>query len=262
MPDSIPAPRLPEALIAEGRYWATAAELEELTGMTPSALRRAIARLHSEGRIVSPARGLYVMVPPQYRAWGTVPAEWFIDAMMEHLGRAYYVGFLSAAAIHGAAHQAPQTFQVVTNRYILDRDVGRIRLRFTASQKVEAMPANRRTTETGYFNLAARETTIVDLVWRPREGGGISNVATVLREIGDLDGDQLARIAPIRGRSTVRRLGWLVERFRPDIDTHWLRVEARPVEGEPVMLSQRAARKGHLDRSWGVVVNVAPEPDV
>lgn len=35
---------------------------------------------------------------------------------MKFLGQPYYVGLLSAAALHGAAHHQPQEFQVVTNK--------------------------------------------------------------------------------------------------------------------------------------------------
>lgn len=258
----VPPSELPEALIAEGRYWATAGELTALMGSTPSAMRQAIARLRRKGRIFSPARGFYVMVPPEYRSWGAVPGEWFIDAMMKHLERPYYVSFLTAAAMHGAAHQAPQTFQVITQKYLPDRDIGRVHLRFTTSERVPDMAVEQRTTRTGYFTLATRETTVVDLVWHSRDGGGISNVATVIKEIGELDGDGLARLAPLRDRATVRRLGWLLEQYRPDVDPHWLRVVAKPDSGQPVLLSPSAPKRGRVDERWGVLVNTIVEPDV
>lgn len=258
----IPLSDLPEALIAEGRYWATAGELAALSGATPDTTRRAIARLRHQGRVFSPARSFYVMVPPEYRSWGSVPGEWFIDAMMKHLGRAHYVSFLTAAAMHGAAHQAPQTFQVVTAKYLPNRDVGRVLLRFTVSDRVPDMAVEKRTTRTGYFTLATRETTAVDLVWRNRAGGGISNVVTVIKEIGGLDGERLARLAPVRDRATARRLGWILEQYRPDVDPHWLQVVARPDTGEPVLLSPSAPKRGRVDKRWGVVVNTAVEPDV
>lgn len=258
----IPPSELPETLIAEGRYWATAGELTALMGNTPSAMRQAIARLRHQRRLFSPARGLYVMVPPEYRSLGAVPGEWFIDAMMNHLKRSYYVSFLTAAAMHGAAHQAPQTFQVITAKYLSDRDLGRVLLRFTTSDRVRDMAVDQRTTRTGYFTLATRETTVVDLVWRYRDGGGISNVATVIKEIGELDGDRLARLAPVRDRATARRLGWLLEQYRPDVDPHWLHVVAMPGAGEPVLLSPSAPRRGRIDKRWGVLVNTVVEPDV
>jgi predicted transcriptional regulator of viral defense system len=256
-----PPSELPDSLIASGRYWATTAELEAMTGQRGPVLRTSVGRLTKEGRVFSPARGFYVFVPPDYRSWRVLPAEWFIDPMMRHLGRNYYVGFLNAAAIHGAAHQAPQTFRVVTTQWLKDRDIERVKLRFTASEHVADMPTERHAVHTGYMTLSTRETTVVDLAWRPSLGGGISNVATVLKEIGELDTEILARTAPLRSRPTVRRLGWLIEQFRPDLDPHWLRTVARPEEGEPALLVP-GRKRGQLNKTWGLRLNAPVEPDV
>src|ERR1039457_3715218 len=99
---------LPDALLAQGRHTASTGELLELTGLDRAALHNGLHRLRENGSIISPARGLYAVVPPQYRSWGAPPAEWFIDAMMAHLDRRYYIALLTAAAMHGSAHQAPQ----------------------------------------------------------------------------------------------------------------------------------------------------------
>lgn len=253
---------LPDALVAQGRYTATTEELLELTGTTPGALRAGLSRLRAQGKIFSPARHFYVVVPPEFRAWRVVPADWFIDSMMRHLERDYYVAFLSAAAIHGASHQAPQVFQVITSRPLPDRDIERVRLRFTTSDRVHDLPTERKLSHTGEFTVATRETTAVDLAWRPSSGAGLSNVATVLIELGELDGDALARAAELRGRAAARRLGWLLERYRSDVDLHWLRVVARPDEGDLSLLSPGSRKRGPADRRWGVRLNTEVEPDL
>lgn len=258
----VPPSELPEHLISEGRYWATTEDLTEITGQRGAVLRVSLARLVKKGRLFSPARGFYVMVPPEYRAWGVIPADWFIDAMMRHLERPYYVGFLSAAAIHGASHQAPLTFQIVTTKPLHERAVRRLHLRFIVFSHATDMATQRHMVPTGYAVVASRETTIVDLAWRPRLGGGISNVATVLKEIGDLDGEWLARLAPHHGRSTARRLGWLLDAYRPDVDTHWLRQVAAPEHGEPAFLAPGGPRRGHRDKVWNLILNTVAEPDV
>lgn len=256
---------LPETLISQGRYWATTEELEGFTGQHGATLRGSLGRLRDSGRLFSPARGFYVFVPPEYRTWRVLPAEWFIDAMMNHLRRTYYVSFLNAAAYHGASHQAAQTFTVVVDqsrRRIEDRDIERVRLRFMTSQRVDQMPTEQRTVHTGYMTIATPETTMVDLAWRPRAGGGMSNVATVLREIEGLDSEQLARVAALRPRAVSRRLGWLITNFRPDLDPYWLRVIARPDEGDPSLLVPGGHEQGHADQEWGLRLNADVEPDV
>jgi predicted transcriptional regulator of viral defense system len=265
MPTRIPPSDVPDALISQGRYWANTNELEEMTGQQGAVLRASLGRLRDDGLLFSPARGFYVFVPPEYRSWRVVPADWFIDAMMRHLGRHYYVGLLNAASYHGASHQAPQTFSVLidqAHRRLEDRDIERVRLRFISSRSTEEMPTQQQTTHTGYVTVATPETTMVDLAWRPRLGVGMSNVATVLKEIEGLDAEKLARAAQLRPRSVARRLGWLVERFRPDLDAHWLRVIAEPAEGEPVPLVPGSRRQGRVDSNWGLRINTVVEPDV
>lgn len=253
---------LPDALLAEGRHSASTEELLELTGLDRPALLSGMHRLRRDGSIVSPARGLYAVVAPQYRSWGAPPAEWFVDAMMVHLGRAYYVALLTAAAMHGASHQAPQTFQVFTDKDVTDRELGRNRMRFYTSRHVGEAKVERRTGPSGYLRVATRETTAVDLAQHPRQSGGLSNVATVLIELGSLDGAILGGIAAPRGKATARRLGWLLEHHRPDVDLDRLRIIARPGAGEPSPLSAGGGRGGRLDRAWWLRLNTEVQPDL
>ncbi len=182
--------------------------------------------------------------------------------MMQHLRRDYYVGLLSAAAQHGASHQAAQTFQAVTGRHLEDRDFERVRLRFYSSALVAQTPVERVNTPTGTMAVSTREATVGDLVERPRDSGGLNNVATVLREIGELDGGKLARLSALRPRTHARRLGWLLTKFRADVETGSLRIVADPDRGTPVPLVAGGASQGAVDRSWGLILNADVEPDI
>jgi predicted transcriptional regulator of viral defense system len=248
--------------MAQGRHTASTEELLELTGLDRAALHSGLHRLRQSGSIISPARGLYAVVAPQYRSWGAPPAEWFIDAMMAHLDRRYYIALLTAAAMHGSAHQAPQSFQVITEKDVLDRELGRNRLRFYTSRHLSNAVTERRTGPSGYLQLSTRESTAVDLAQHPRQSSGLSNVATVLIELGDLDGAALGRIAASRGKATARRLGWVLEHHRPDVDLNPLRIIARPQEGETTPLSPSGPASGQLDRAWGLRLNTDVQPDL
>jgi len=107
-----------EALKAKGLYTFTQAEAMNTDKRSDIALEAALRRLKQKGRIANPHRGFYVIVPVEYRETGCPPASWFIDALMRFLRQPYYVGILSAAAIHGAAHQQPMLFQVEKRRPI------------------------------------------------------------------------------------------------------------------------------------------------
>ncbi len=254
---------LPDHFLAQGRYAFTLAEAASTLGVTPSATRQALARLQQRREIFSPTKSLYVAVPPDYRNWGALPGDWFIDAMMRHLERPYYIALLSAARLHGASHQAPQVFQVMTDSPPLrGRDFSRVRLRFYTSQHVAEDPTEQVTVPTGYATVSAKETTVVDLISHYRDAGGHGNVATIIKEIGDLNGAELARISSRRGRSAVRRTGWFVDHFGTADDLEALRQAARFDVGEPILLDPAGPKRGRADPDWRVRLNAQVEPDL
>jgi predicted transcriptional regulator of viral defense system len=260
--DSISIHDLPDLLISRGRYSASLEEIGELTGLSYAAVTSGLQRLRRQRRVFSPTRGLYVVVPPEYRSWGVVPAEWFIDDLMRHLGHSYYVALLSAAAYHEASHQAPQVFQAMSDARVLDRAIGRVRLSFYTSTHMVNTPTEIVSVHTGSIPVSSREATVADLIREPRASGGISNVATILAEIGELDGSALATLAARHGRALARRTGWLVERYGTCQDLGPLRLAARLDQGEPDLLVASGPRRGRADRAWRVRVNVAVEPDL
>jgi predicted transcriptional regulator of viral defense system len=253
---------LPDLLMSRGRYSASLGEIRSLTGLSDAAIASGLQRLRRQRRVFSPTRGLYVVIPPEFRSWGVVPADWFIDDLMSHLGRRYYVALLSAAAYHGASHQAPQVFQVMADGRVLDRAIERVRLRFYASEHTADTPIDKVTVHTGYMRVSSREATVVDLVREPRTSGGISNVATILTEIGTLDGSALATLAARHGRALARRTGWMVENYGSCEDLGPLRLAARLDLGEPALLSSSGPRRGRADPAWGVRMNTTVEPDL
>jgi predicted transcriptional regulator of viral defense system len=186
--------------------------VESETERSPVAVQTALRRLKQQGRIVSPRRGFYVIVPPEYRATGSLPASWFIDDLMRHLDQPYYVGLLSAAAIHGAAHQQPMVFQVVTDRPTREMRAGKVTIRFSMSGKVEQMPTTGIQTETGTMRVATPETTAFDLVRYQAAAGHVGNIVTVLGELVErVDGQALVKLAHLVKLPDVQRLGYLLD---------------------------------------------------
>jgi predicted transcriptional regulator of viral defense system len=253
---------LPDILLSQGRTSFTLVEAKSMLDRDDDAVRKGLARLARKGEIFSPSRSFYVVIPPEYRLWETVPAAHFIDPLMRFLDRTYYVALLSAAEMHGAAHHAPQTFQAMVDRPLRDRDFGRVRLRFFTSAHVTDGPVQRRNVPTGTVRLATRELTAVDLVERPRSSGGLDNVATILTELEQLDGKLLAEAAADRPRGVARRLGWLLTYVGGAVDLAPLHDLAAVGEGEPTDLRAGAPRRGAVDRAWHVRVNVDVEPDL
>src|SRR3954467_14647415 len=110
--------RFIQDLQGRGRYLFSTEEAIQALGRSLIATRAAVRRLKAKGEIADPHRGFHVIVPPEYRRLGCLPADQFVPQLMKHLGETYYVALLSAAELHGAAHHRPQSFQVMvkTNR--------------------------------------------------------------------------------------------------------------------------------------------------
>jgi predicted transcriptional regulator of viral defense system len=252
-----------EQLQSRGRYTFTRAQAEYETERSFVAAQTALRRLKEQGRVVSPRRGFYVVVPPEYRAVGSPPASWFIDDLMRHLGQPYYVGLLSAAAIHGAAHQQPMAFQVITSKPTRQMLVGKVRIQFLMSRNVEQMPVAERQTETGTMRVATAEATAFDLVRYPAAAGHLSNVATVLSELVEqLDGQALVRIAPIVRLPDVQRLGYLLDTIGEGEVAARLASWLQQQGPRPVPLQPGEAAHAGADNRWHVRPNAELELDL
>lgn len=200
-------------LQAGGRYTFTRDEALAALDCTPEALRQAAGRLFRRKRLVMPRRGLFVIVPLEHRAAAAPPPSWYTDDLLQHAGVDGYVGLLSAAALYGATHHAPQVWQVVVDRQIRPITVGRSRWQFVYKRAVRDVPVRRRQTATGTMPISTPEVTALDLVRYVEPSGGVDAVATVFSELGEqLDANALAHAAAHFPRTVAQRVGWLLDR--------------------------------------------------
>ena len=121
-------------LPAKGEYCFTTAAAKKWLGSSDMAVHSTVQRLRKKGDIAMPYRGFYVIVPPEYRILGCLPRQ-FIPLLMDHIGETYYVSLLSATQHHGAAHQRPQVFQVVTAKNKAPLSCGKVRVDFIARKE-------------------------------------------------------------------------------------------------------------------------------
>ena len=199
-------------LAARGRYHFTSSELRSGLGVSEAAARQALSRLAAKGEIASPARGFYVIVPPEYRRLGCLPADQFIPALMEHRSAPYYVGLLSAAQYHGAAHHRPQEFQVVLQRNRPAIVCGTVRVAFVARRDLDTVPVESVNNPRGTVLVSTVEATAVDLVGYMHRAGGVDRVAGVLLELGDdFDPKRLVEASQSASILWAQRLGYLLE---------------------------------------------------
>jgi predicted transcriptional regulator of viral defense system len=251
---------------ARGRYTFTQAEAVVGTGRTLLGVSKALRRLVRQRRLVAPRQGFYVVVPAEYDLAGAPPVQWFIDDLMGFLGQPYYVGLLTAAAHHGAAHQAAQVFQVVTDRPTRAVAVGRHRLQFVSKANIGRTPVQAVKTPTGTMTVSTPEATALDLVRYYKIAGFLGHVATVLDELAERMGAEAVARAAVEGdfeMSVVQRLGYLLERVGAEAVTGGLAKLVTQAAPQPVPLRPDLSRKGHpLDARWRIVVNDEVESDL
>jgi predicted transcriptional regulator of viral defense system len=214
-------------------------------------------------QIDDPATRVYVIVPPEYRKLGCLPADQFVPQLMEHLGELYYIALLSAAELHGAAHQRPQGFQVMVKANRRAITCGQVHVQFIARKDLDRTPVLEKNTPRGRLRVASPEATALELVGYADQSGGLDHVASVLAELVEsIDGEKLvaaARLCPI---AWAQRLGYLLdvtehgelaEALVPHVKEHAHAV-APLVRAEPKVGAERVAR-------WMLAVNAAVEAD-
>jgi predicted transcriptional regulator of viral defense system len=233
-------------------------------GVSMAAARAALRRLKAKGAIAAPYRGFLIIVPPEYQRLGCLPAEQFIPQLMDRLGTHYYAGLLTAARYHGAAHQQPQVFQVVTPKNRVPIRCGQVGVAFIARRNAAEMPVARFNTPRGYVKVSSPEATAFDLVGYPDHCGGLDNVATVLAELGErLDPKELRSIAPLSPLPWAQRLGFLLERVGHSQTTAPLASYVSAAVTETAPLSP-VRKLGEAERNprWKLAVNITVEPDL
>ena len=231
-----------------------------------TALRSALNRLVEKGRVVSIHKGYYLVIPPRYLSKGILPPALFMDAFMRELGRPYYMALLSAAAYHGASHQQPQEFFVMTVLPAM-RPMEKKGMKVNFISKTAFPDALLETvkTEAGYLSISNPVLTAADLVQFERHVGGLNRVIVVLEELCEriepdaFDAD-LIRLVPV---TVLQRLGCLFERVlgRQELaDALFESLHRADVTLFRIPLKASASAKGQVaDDRWKVIQNIRVE---
>lgn len=232
-------------------------------GGAPRAVQATLSRLRDRREIATPVRGFHVILPPEHRAAGCRPAIEFIDELATFLGTPYYVALLSAAELHGAAHQRPQVTQVMVPTRHRGVRCGSVRVDFPLRENAAAIPVLVKNTPTGTVRIATPEATANDLVGYVDRCGGLGNVATVIMELAEeMSPTKLGAVVASSPSSWAQRLGYLLELvgarelaacIEPAVD------RARP---SWVLLDPTGPRSGARSQRWRLVVNSTVEADL
>lgn len=256
-----PFPDLIDDLQAKGKYSFSLSELVRASDVSEVSARKAVQRLEARRRIARVWQDFWVIVPLEYSSKGMLPPAWFIDDLMRHLGRDYCVGLLSAAALHGAAHQQPQVFQVLIPGVL--RSVRRhgVRIRFYKRKCVIDRLVEKKKTPTGYLVCTRPEQTLIHIVAFMKDCGGIHNVYSVIDELAEsLDSKLLREAADVEPRTPVlQRAGWMLQLLGHDRLSDEVYDVLSRRSFRHVLLDTTAPDGGTKSDRWKIIENIVPE---
>ncbi len=249
---------------ANGRYTFSLDEAKELLGLTDKAVNQTLFRLKKKNRIAQIRKSFYAIIPPEYSKQGMLPPYLFIDDLMKWLGKRYYVGLYSAAALHGAAHQQPMEYYVITEKPAL-RNIRSSKIKINFNVKKEWLDENiiQKKTDAGYLAVSTPELTALDLFTYGNLG--LNRTVTILEElVEEMKPSVLIKTAKsFPFTSTLQRLGYILDK---EIENEKMAEVLKKIISTrklyPVPLLKSVNSVGELDHQWKIIKNTQIESDL
>ncbi|HLB41316.1 MAG TPA: type IV toxin-antitoxin system AbiEi family antitoxin [Gammaproteobacteria bacterium] len=255
-----------------GQRYFTLQQLMVDQSVSKNAALNAIYRLRGHGELISPARGLYVIVPPEHQPHGSIPAEELVPLVMKYLGVNYYVAFLTAGLFHGATHQKPAKFQVISDKRIKHPSTfGDVEIDFIYKKSMLSLPTQDFTVSTGYLKVATPELVALDLLEYPNHAGGLNHIATVFSElIENLDPVKLINLAKdIHAEYQLQRIGYILDHIdvmdekNAEIITNALALFVKENKPAYLPLASEISKAGYPRcKKWRIIENSEIESDL
>lgn len=202
---------------SSGKSYFSIEEAIKHLGVKRAAILSAVYRLKKKGDIISPTKGLYVIIPPEHFKFGCIPAEELLPILARYLSLNYYTALLTAGIYYEATHQKPNSFQVICDKRIRTKfEFGQVKINFIYKKSLENLPIKQFVVRTGYLNVSSPELTAMDLLLYPEKSGGLNHIATVLSEMS-LDSAKIIKLAEVcKSKSWLQRLGYIIDKIKYD----------------------------------------------
>lgn len=258
-----------DTLLAKGRYSFALSELKDKNpALSDLAIKFALSRLTDKGKLLSIFKGYYLIISPQYASKGVLPPPLYLDAFMRHLQRPYYVSLLNAAAFHGASHQQPQEYFVITGFPVLRPTQKKgLKINYVSVKDIPQELIEKRKTEAGYLNISNPALTACDLIQYEKRVGGMNRAATVLNELAEAikPTDFSSTLLKYAHATSLQRLGYLLEIVclnQELADALFQAMKKEKLRFFRIPLKPSKGTKGcSSDNRWKVIVNIEIEID-
>jgi predicted transcriptional regulator of viral defense system len=238
--------------------------VQQFPHLTNHNIQTALYRLVLKNKIQSVWQGFFVVILPEHGMRGIVPPVQYIDQLMKFLGKNYYVALLSAAELHGAAHQAPQEFFVICNTNKLRTKVKKdVKINFVAKKNIIKKHLSQMMTRSGYIEVSSPLLTAYDLICYIKNIGGINRAATIIYDLAEkirftnLDKEFMQSFPPV----VTQRLGYLrnelgfdelADKLYHKAQNAGLKFRKAPLV---VVNKSKDLSKYQIDDKWKIIIN-------
>lgn len=249
-----------------GQVTFTIDDVRGAVNLSDSTIINELQRMVARGRIQIPYRGFYVIMPPQYALKGIIPPTYYIHQLMQVVGKPYYVCLLSAASLHGAAHQRPMQTQVMTVAPRLKPSKMNKLLDWNYRQSIPSELLIKTNTEIGVMLYSCVELTAVDLVQFANHVGGYQRATTVFAElVENMSMERMRNVIPYTTITTIQRLGYLLEFVLDEqqmADQLYYLLKASASKWKSIVMSNARGRNETCEGNrWHVNMNIEIEID-
>src|SRR5713226_1579467 len=173
--------RFLDDLQARGDLVVSVEEAAKRSTLTRIAAQRQLERLAPRTTRLPGRPSAFLIVPPEHRLRGAPPVAAWLDEYFRAQDQLYYVGLLSAAALHGSSNQPLQVTQVLLRRPRRPIAVGKIHLEFYVKSKLEFTPLTEIPGLPAPLAVSSPEATALDLIAFSHRLGGIERALEVIQ---------------------------------------------------------------------------------
>lgn len=251
-------------VLSVGRISFTIEDVMRQSGYGRKIVQVSLSRLVAKGDIILIRRGFYTIITPEFSLQKNVPPLMYIDDLMKYLGKDYYVSLLSAASLHGSAHQQPMRFFVTTGMPpVRNIENDKLYINFNIKKEWSNICITKMKTRTGYVNVSTPETTILDLVESQRNVG-LARIVGIIDELSEsISKSSLRKTATYYPTAIIQRLGCILDNLLEKEDlTNGLASVLAGRMVYPQYLSLSAQKNGRMNDKWKVIVNDKIETDI
>lgn len=254
-------------VIKQGKCSFSIDEAAKTLGKSRKAIQSSIEHLLAKRELVSPARGFYVIVPPEYQVLGCLPAEYFIPSLMAYWRCNYYASLLTAAQYHGASHQTVMIFQVMLEKARPAITCGKVKIKFIGNKNLNSTPTQKINTRMSIIATSTPEGTAMDLLKYPHQSGGLNHILTVLSELQEnMQANKLLALAKkTASLAWQQRLGYMLEKVNAHELANTLKeylLKQKRIDYIPLDPHSKVTKRTPRNNTWKIIENTKLESDV